>query len=99
MVTVEKRVFDLPTMVSKFMAIGIPLDKAIGMVTANPTRILDFGAQIGSLKPGSEADVSIFELRDGKFDFEDSDGMIRTGRQRLFNKIVVRHGHVIVNEV
>jgi len=99
MVTVERRVFDLPTMVSKFMAIGIPLEQAIGMVTANPARVFDYAAQIGSLKLGSEADVSIFELRDGKFDFEDSDGVIRTGRQRLFNKIVVRHGHVIVNEV
>lgn len=89
----------LPTMVSKFMAIGIPLEQAIGMVTANPARVFDYAAQIGSLKLGSEADVSIFELRDGKFDFEDSDGVIRTGRQRLFNKIVVRHGHVIVNEV
>jgi len=98
-VTVERRVFDLPTMVSKFLAIGLPLDKAIGMVTANPARVFDYAAQIGSLKPDSEADVSIFELRDGKFDFEDSDGVVRTGRQRLFNKIVVRHGRVIVNEV
>ena len=98
-ITVERRVFDLPTMVSKFMAIGLPLEKAIGMVTVNPARVFDYAAQIGSLKPGSEADVSIFELRDGKFDFEDSDGVVRTGRQRLFNKIVVRHGRVIVNEV
>ena len=98
-VTVERRVFDLPTMVSKFMAIGIPLDTAIGMVTANPARVFDYAAQIGSLKPGSEADVSIFELRDGKFDFEDSDGVIRTGRKRLFSKIVIRHGRLLVNEV
>jgi len=63
-VTVEKHVFDLPTMVSKFMALGIPLEKAIAMVTANPARVFDYGAQIGSLHPGSDADVSIFELRD-----------------------------------
>src|SRR5216683_1703394 len=51
-VTVEKHVFDLPTMVSKFMALGIPLDKAIAMVTTNPARVFDYGAQIGSLHPG-----------------------------------------------
>lgn len=98
-VTVERRVFDLPTMVGKFLALGIPLDKAIGMVTANAARVFDYGVQIGSLRPGSEADISIFELRDGKFDFEDSDGVKRTGRQALWNKAVVRRGQVIVNAV
>ncbi len=98
-VTVERRVFDLPTMVGKFLALGIPLEKAIGMVTANAARVFDYGVQIGSLRPGSEADISIFELRDGKFDFEDSDGVKRTGRQALWNKAVVRRGQVIVNAV
>jgi dihydroorotase len=98
-VTVERRVFDLPTMVSKFMAIGIPLEKAVAMVTVNPARVFDYGAQIGTLRPGSEADVSIFELRDGKFDFEDSDGIKRTGQKMLFNHAVVRRGQLFVNAV
>ena len=98
-VAVERRVYDLPTMVSKFMAMGIGLDQAIGMVTSNAARIFDYGAQVGTLRPGSEADVSIFELRDGEFEFEDSDGGKRTGRQMLVSKAVVRHGQVFVNAV
>jgi dihydroorotase len=98
-ITAERRVYDLPTTVSKFMAIGIGLDKAIGMVTANAARVFDYGVQIGTLRPGSEADISIFDLRDGKFEFEDSDGGKRTGRQMLVNKAVVRHGQVFVNAV
>jgi len=98
-VAVERRVYDLPTMVSKFMAMGIGLDQAIGMVTSNAARIFDYGAQVGTLRPGSEPDVSIFELRDGEFEFEDSDGGKRTGRQMLVNKAVVRHGQVFVNAV
>jgi dihydroorotase len=98
-VTAERRVYDLPWMVSKFMAIGISLDKAIGMVTANAARVFDYGAQLGTLRPGSEADMSIFELRDGKVEFEDSDGGKRTGRQMLVNKAVVRHGQLFVNAV
>jgi dihydroorotase len=98
-VTVERRVYDLPTTVSKFMAVGIGLDKAIGMVTANAARVFDYGVQIGTLRLGSEADVSIFELRDGQFEFEDSDGGKRKGRQMLVNKAVVRHGQVFVNAV
>ncbi len=98
-VTVERRVFDLPSMVSKFMAIAVPLDKAVAMVTANPARVFDYGAQIGNLRPGSEADVSIFELRDGKFDFGDSDGIERTGQKMLVNKAVVRRGQLFINSV
>ena len=98
-VTVERRVFDLPTMVSKFMAIGVPLEKAVAMVTANPARVFDYGAQIGTLRPGSEADVSIYELRDGKFDFEDSDGVKRMGQKMLASKAVVRRGQLFINSV
>lgn len=98
-VTVERRVFDLPTMASKFMAIGVPLEKAVAMVTANPARVFDFGAPIGTLRPGSEADVSIYELRDGKFDFEDSDGVKRTGQKMLASKAVVRRGQLFINAV
>ena len=98
-VTVERRVFDLPTMVSKFMAIGVPLDKAIAMVTVNPTRVFDFGAQIGTLRPGSEADLSIYDLREGKFEFEDSEGMKRIGQKMLTSKAVVRRGQLFINAV
>lgn len=96
---VERRIFDLPTMVSKFMAIGLEIDKAIAMVTSNAARMFNYGAQIGTLLPGSEADISIFDLRDGKFEFEDSDGGKRTGRQMLVNQSVVRHGQLYINGV
>ncbi len=98
-VTVEGRVFDLPTMVSKFLALGVPLEKAVAMVTANPARVFDYGAQIGSLRPGSEGDVSIFEVRDGKFDFEDSDGVKRSGQKMLASKAVIRRGQLFINAI
>jgi dihydroorotase len=97
-VTASDRVFDLPTMVSKFMALGVNMDKAIQMVTTNAARVFDFGAQLGTLKPGGEADISIFEVREGNFEFEDSDGKKRSGRQKLVSTAVIRHGEPLVNE-
>ena len=91
-VTAVARVFDLPTMVSKFMALGVHIDKALAMVTINAARVFDFGAPIGTLQPGSEADISIFELREGNFEFEDSEGRKRPGRQKLASTAVVRRG-------
>jgi dihydroorotase len=97
-VTASDRVFDLPTMVSKFMALGVNMDKAIQMVTTNAARVFDFGTQLGTLKPGGEADISIFEVREGNFEFEDSDGKKRSGRQKLVSTAVIRHGELLVNE-
>lgn len=98
-VAVQRRIYDLPTMVSKMMAIGVDLDKAVAMVTINPTRMFSFDANVGTLKPGREADVSIFEIVQGNFDYEDTEGKKRTGQQRLVNKAVVSRGELLVNEV
>lgn len=97
-VDAERRVFDLPTLVSKFLALGVDLDKAIAMVTVNPSKVFDYGTEIGTLQPGKEADISIFELQDGRFEFEDGDGKTRSGRKRLVNKAVVRGGELLINE-
>ena len=88
----RKGVFDLPTMVSKFMALGMGLYKAIELVTVNPARIFDFGVKIGTLRPGYDADIAIFELQDGKFEFEDSDGAKRSGTKMLLNRGAVCRG-------
>ena len=96
---VLRRIYDLPTMVSKMMAIGVDLDKAVAMVTANPAKMFAFDVNIGTLKPGYEADISIFDLQDQSFDFEDVDGKKRTGKQRFVNKAVVSRGELLVNEV
>lgn len=98
-VNAASRVYDLPTMVSKFMALGIKLDEVIQMVTFRPARVFDYGSQLGTLRPGNEADIGIFELREGKFEFEDSNGKKRSGGQKLVSKRVLRRGQLFVNEV
>jgi dihydroorotase len=94
-----ERVYDLPTEVSKFLALGMDLDKAIECVTVNPAKVFNYGVQIGTLQPGSEADIGIFELREGNFQFRDINGASRVGRHRLVNKAVVCRGEFFVNEV
>src|SRR6202790_4160137 len=89
----RKGVFNLPTMVSKFMAMGMDLYKAIELVRVNPARIFDFGEKIGPMRQGYDADIAIFELQDGKFEFEDSDGAKRSGNKMLLNRGAVCGGH------
>ncbi|HEY4776630.1 MAG TPA: amidohydrolase/deacetylase family metallohydrolase [Candidatus Acidoferrales bacterium] len=91
-------VFDLPTTISKFLAIGMDLDKAIDRVTARPAGVFDYGVPVGTLRQGSEADVSVFELKEGKFEFIDSDQQKRVGRQKLVNTAAICRGELFINE-
>jgi dihydroorotase len=91
-------VFDLPTTISKFLAIGMDIDTAIERVTAKPARVFDYGVPIGTLRPGSEGDVSIFDLHEGTFEFVDSNQQKRTGRQKLVNTAAVCRGELFINE-
>jgi dihydroorotase len=91
--------YDMPTTLSKYMALGMSLDKAIELVTTNPAQAFDYGVQIGTLRPGSAADIGIFELYDGKFEFVDAKGAKRTGRQMLVSKSVVCRGELFSNRM
>jgi dihydroorotase len=51
-----KTATDLPTVMSKFLALGLPLFKVVKMSTVNPAKILGFDGVLGTLKSGAEAD-------------------------------------------
>jgi len=92
-------VFDLPTMISKFMAIGMSLEQTIESTTIKPAQVFNYGLELGTLRPGNEADVGIFDLQEGQFEFVDSSGEKRTGRQKLVSKAAVCRGKLFINEI
>jgi dihydroorotase len=77
--------FDLPTCISKFLALGVELPAAIAAVTARPAQLLGEDGRIGCLAPGAHGDVALFEVEDGAFDFYDTAGAVRRGSRRLRN--------------
>jgi dihydroorotase len=89
--------FDLVTTASKFLLLGLSLDQVIERVTVRPTRVFNFGVELGSLRPRTEADLSILEVREGNFVFVDTGGKRRTGRQKLQSAAAVRGGRLYVN--
>jgi dihydroorotase len=97
---VDQMVFDLPTTLSKFLALGLTLDQVIERATFRPSKMFDFGLKIGTLAPGSEADISVFELQHGKYEFVGSKPSDkRTGETLLVNKAVICRGRYFVNAV
>ncbi len=85
---------DLPTTLSKFLNLGMPLEDVVGAVTAAPARAIGREAELGTLRPGAVADVALFDLEEGAFDFEDADGHTLAGRRRLVPYLTVKGGEV-----
>jgi dihydroorotase len=85
---------DLPTAASKLLLLGMSLSDIVALTTANAARALNFGIQIGTLKTGAEADVSVFVLRDGDYTFTDGENKTRKARQILAPVATVRGGKI-----
>ena len=87
-------VWDLPTTMSKLLHFGMPLDEVVRRSTAAPAKIMGYAGTVGTLQPGANADVSVFELRDGRFELRDSDGDTITARRRLLTQLTLKDGRV-----
>jgi dihydroorotase len=87
-----EQVFDLPTVLSKFLVMGMPLPQVIACATDNAARVFREFKTYGSLRPGSPADVSVFELAEGSFEFVDNYKTTRAGRQKLIARAVIAGG-------
>ena len=86
------QVFNLPTVMSKFLMMGMPLDRVIACVTANAARAIPEFSAYGTLKPGAAADVTVLELKEGNFEFADNLNHKRTGGKKLVPYAVVMGG-------
>lgn len=86
------RVFDFPTVLSKFLMLGLPLDQVLARATVNAARALPPFRALGTLAVGAPADVAVFELREGTFEFVDNERTVRTGRHKLVPAAVVARG-------
>jgi dihydroorotase len=87
-------VFDLPTTMSKLLNLGMGLEDVILRVTANPARAIGEAGRLGTLKPGAVADVAVFSLERGQFDFVDTDQNHMTGEQRLVTQLTLKDGRI-----
>jgi dihydroorotase len=91
------RVFDFPTVISKFLLLGMNLDQVIGAATGQAARAIAPFRGLGTLHVGAAADVAIFDLRNGEFEFVDNVNAKRIGRQKLVPAGVVVGGTPVIS--
>jgi dihydroorotase len=87
-------VYGMPETVSKFLLLGMSFPEIVKRTTQNAVETFKFQEEIGTLKTGAEADVSVFEIEEADFAFTDSYGNTRLGRQRVVPVVTIRGGKV-----
>lgn len=85
--------FDLPTCMSKFLALGMSLEEVVRAATLVPAQVAGTGA--GSLGLGQRADLALFELEEGDFVFFDTYLEPRRASQLLVNRATLVSGSVL----
>jgi dihydroorotase len=63
---------DMPTTMSKFLHLGMPLEDVISKTTWMPSRAIGREPEIGTLRPGAAADVFVFSVDEGEFPLQDT---------------------------
>jgi dihydroorotase len=88
-------VVDFPNVMSKFLALGMPLSDVVACATLRAARAFPLFEDRGTLEVGAPADVAVMELREGRFEFVDNFEGTRTGRERLFPSATVLGGRLV----
>jgi dihydroorotase len=83
--------FDMPTCMSKFLALGMPLDEVVRAATARPAAALSL-PELGTLRVGAPADLALFRIHDGRFTFYDVHMNQREGTQLIRNTLTIAGG-------
>jgi dihydroorotase len=66
----------------------------IARATSNAAGALAFPKGLGTLRLGAEADVAVFALNEGNFNFVGSVGATRLGHQKLTPAATVKAGRI-----
>jgi dihydroorotase len=85
---------DMLNVMSKFLAMGIPLARVIEKSTWNPAREIKQDG-LGHLTPGAVADIAVLRLDKGQFGFIDMFGARLSGTQKLTAEMTVKDGKIV----
>jgi dihydroorotase len=87
---------DMPTTMSKLMAMGMPLAEAVRASTWTPAQMIS-RPQLGHLTVGAAADIAVWQLLQGEFGFADASGAGIQGTRRLLCDMTLRDGRIVWN--
>jgi dihydroorotase len=84
--------FSLASAMTGLLACGVPLEKLVPMVTSHAAAMLGLGDDIGTLRPGVAADVSVLADERGRWVLRDNEGTQVVAERLLRPRFCLRAG-------
>jgi dihydroorotase len=84
--------FSLSQAMSSMLALGLTLQQVVPMVTTNAAQMAGLPDEIGALKPGMAADVSVLDDLRGSFKLQDNERTVITAERLLEPAFCLRAG-------
>jgi dihydroorotase len=85
---------DLPTVLTKFLPLGLSFEQIIANCTINAARVIGWHDRIGSLEVGREADIAVLQILDDPVTLRDSVGGEKLHKRRIAAKWTIRAAEV-----
>ena len=82
-------------LMSKFLAMGMPLDRVIARQHLERGRAPIKQPQLGHLSVGAIADITVLRVEKGRFGFADQYGARLSGTERLRCELTIKDGKVV----
>lgn len=92
--SINGAMIDMLNVMSKFLAMGVPLKEVIRMSTTNPASQIR-RPELGQIAEGAEADIALLRLDKGAFGFIDVKGGRISGAGRLNCEMTIRAGEIV----
>lgn len=87
-------ILNMSNVMSKFLAMGVPLNDLIRRATVNPAHEIRH-PDLGTLIPGREADIAVLEVLHGKFGYVDCGFAKMNGDVKLIARMTIRGGRIL----
>ena len=91
--TGDYNVVSMNNVMSKFLAMGVPLDDIIRRSTVNPAAEIR-RPELGTLSVGKDADIAVLELTKGHFSYVDCGVARMDGNVKLTARMTIRAGRI-----
>ncbi|MBI1896752.1 MAG: amidohydrolase/deacetylase family metallohydrolase [Acidobacteria bacterium] len=89
-------VYDLPTTMSKLLALGMSFDDVVEKCTAAPARVVDRLPGMGSITAGGPADLALLAIESGSFQLIDSQKNLLKTEKRIVSRLTICRGKRLV---
>ena len=90
----DRVIYTLPEVMTLYKGIGMSLEEVIAATTVNAAEAIGQGGNLGTLRVGAIGDAAVFEMEEGEFVYDDSDGIAVRCKERFTPVMTIKDGRL-----